>query len=314
MSLRLVADIGGTNTRIALFDPLRSEFRALRFYKNREFSQLEDIIEHWLEHLPEAKPRVCCIAVAALPSTDQVTMTNIDWSFSCRELASRFGFDQLRCLNDFEAHAYALPYLNDSEKELLFPGAGQPGGRLATLGPGTGLGGAILDWHNGQPRSIACEPGHMGLTPATGLELEVFRLLLADHSNIYAELLVSGPGLARLHQALGEIRGEPARRHSPAEISRMAMTGEDRLCVSALDTFCALLGSVCGDFLLANGSYGGLYLAGGIVPEIIDFIRKSTFRQRLIEKGAMGKTLAEIPVYAITSKQPGLLGAARVPL
>ncbi len=311
---RLVADIGGTNTRIALFDPEHSELRALRTYTNREFTRLEDIIALWLEHLTEPRPRVCCIAVAAPPSDDQVSMTNIDWSFSNSELASRFGFDQLRRLNDFEANAYALPYLTDSQRELLFPAMGVPAGRLATLGPGTGLGGAFLDWHGGLPQSFACEPGHMGLTPATQLELELFRLLLAQHSNIYAELLVSGPGLVRLHQALAEVRGEPAPALEATEISRRAMAGEDGLCVTALETFCALFGSVCGDFLLANGSYGGLYLAGGIVPEITPFLRESTFRKRLIDKGAMGKTLASIPVYTITSSQPGLLGASRIPL
>ena len=252
MTTRLVADVGGTNTRIALFDPLRTEFRALRNYTNRDFSQLEDIIAQWLEHLSEPEPRVCCIAVAAPPSADYVAMTNIDWSFSCRELASRFGFDQLRRLNDFEANAYALPYLTDRDKELLFPGKDEPNGRLATLGPGTGLGGAFLGWHAGLPHSFACEPGHMGLTPANQLELELFTLLLAQHSNIYAELLVSGPGLVRLQRALGEIRGEPAAALDPAEISHKAITGEDDLCVSALEIFCALLGSVCGDFLLAN--------------------------------------------------------------
>jgi glucokinase len=311
---RVVADVGGTNTRIALYDPLQKEFRALHNYTNREFSQLEDIIAHWLQHLSEPKPRVCCIAVAAAPSADHVAMTNIDWSFSCSELASSFGFDQLRRLNDFEANAYALPHLTDGERELLFPGQDKPGGRLATMGPGTGLGGAFLDWHEGLPHSFACEPGHMGLAPATELELEIFRLLLPRHGNIYAELLVSGPGLVRLQQALGEIRGESTTALGPAEISRMAVAGEDRLCVIALETFCALLGSVCGDFLLANGSYGGLYLAGGIVPEITTFVRQSTFRKRLIEKGAMGETLAGIPVYAITSSQPGLLGAAHAPL
>ncbi len=125
---------------------------------------------------------------------------------------------------------------------------------------------------------------------------------------------MSGPGLLRLYEALAEIRGEPAGVHSPAEISGIAMAGKDPLCVVALETFCALLGSVCGDFLLANGSYGGLYLAGGIVPEITGFLRQSSFRKRLIQKGAMGETLAGIPVYAITSSQPGLLGAAHVPL
>ncbi len=119
---RLVADVGGTNTRIALFDPVVAEFRSLVTYTNREFERLEDIIATWLDSATAAVPEVCCIAVAAPPSADRVVMSNIDWSFSCRELASMFGFRTLLRLNDFEANAYALPHLADSDRKLLYPG------------------------------------------------------------------------------------------------------------------------------------------------------------------------------------------------
>jgi glucokinase len=84
--------------------------------------------------------------------------------------------------------------------------------------------------------------------------------------------------------------------------------------VLALNTFCALLGSVCGDFLLANGSYGGLYLAGGFIPQMTEFLTQSSFHQRLVTKGAMHDMLVAVPVYVITSGQPGLIGAAHAPL
>jgi glucokinase len=113
---------------------------------------------------------------------------------------------------------------------------------------------------------------------------------------------------------LAQIRGEPGHELPPEEISRVALAGEDALCVLALDTFCALLGSVCGDFLLANGSYGGLYLAGGILPRLASFLVASSFHRRVIEKGAMRDTLAAVPVYMITTPQPGLIGAAHAPL
>jgi glucokinase len=241
-------------------------------------------------------------------------MSNIDWSFSCRELASRFGFRNLLRLNDFEANAYALPHLADSDRQQLYPGKAHQAGRLATVGPGTGLGGAFLDWYDGTARSFSCEPGHMGLAPGNELELDIFRLLLPRHGNVHAELLVSGPGLVRLYEVLAEIRGERARTLAPADVSRLALAGEDKLCVLALETFCALLGSACGDFLLANGSYGGLYLAGGIVPRLTGFIVDSAFHQRMIGKGAMRETLASVPVYVITTAQPGLIGAAHAPL
>jgi glucokinase len=311
---RLVADVGGTNTRIALFDPAAAEFRSLATYTNREFERLEDIIARWLDSRADTVPDNCCIAVAAPPSADRVVMSNIDWSFSCRELASRFGFRRLLRLNDFEANAYALPHLTDGDREQLYPGNSGQTGRLAVLGPGTGLGGAFLDWYGGTARSFACEPGHMGLAPGNALELDIFHLLLPRHGNIHAELLVSGPGLARLYRALAQIRGEPGHDLPPEEISRLALAGEDALCALALDTFCALLGSACGDFLLANGSYGGLYLAGGILPRFTSFLVASSFHRRVIEKGAMRDTLAAVPVFMITTPQPGLIGAAHAPL
>lgn len=313
-SRRVVADIGGTNTRIALFDPSGADFRALQSYTNRDFTGLEGILASWLEQLPEPAPADCCIAVAAPPSGDRVVMSNIDWSFSCGELAASFDFRRLRRLNDFEANAYALPYLAPDDRQVVHRGRENPGGRLATVGPGTGLGGAFLDWFSGIPHSFACEPGHMGLAPGNELELEIFRLLLPRHDNVYAELLVSGPGLARLYRALGEIRGEQAKPLEPAEISSRAVAGEDALCKLALETFCALLGSACGDFLLANGSYGGLYLAGGIVPRIRGFVDSSDFHRRFTAKGAMRDILAGVPVYVITTDYPGLIGAAHAPM
>jgi len=311
---RLVADVGGTNTRLALFDPAANAYRALTTYINRDYSRFEDIIALWLETLAEPGPSHCCLAVAAPPAADRVTMINIDWSFSCRDLATRFGFTRLRWLNDFQSNAYALPHLSDADKELLRAGPGADDGKLATVGPGTGLGGSTLELVAGLPRAQACEPGHMGLPPATPLELELFRVLLPRYGEIHAELLVSGPGLLRLYQTLADIHGQTAETLTPAEISRRALQAGDGLCQEALDTFCGLLGSVCGDFVLANGAYAGLYLAGGIVPRMIPFLRASQFEQRFQGKGAMQDHLALVPLYVITTPQPGLIGAAHAPL
>jgi glucokinase len=154
----------------------------------------------------------------------------------------------------------------------------------------------------------------MGLAPASELELELFHYLLPRHGDVYAELLVSGPGLQHLYHALGAIKGHATLPLSPAEISTKAVTHECELCALTLNTFCALLGSICGDFMLANGAYGGLYLAGGFLPGMLDFLRQSTFVQRFQEKGKMRAHLAQVPLYAITSATTGLTGAAHAPL
>ena len=194
--------------------------------------------------------------------------------------------------------------------------AGHPptGAKLATVGPGTGLGGSTLSVVSGVAVAFASEPGHMGLTPATPLELALFQHLQPQYGEVYAELLVSGPGLQRLYQSLAAVRAVAAPALSPEEISTRALAGTCDLCVLTLNTFCGLLGSICGDFVLANGAYGGLFLAGGVLPRMQDFLRHSDFLQRFQHKGQMQRHLADVPVHIITSEIVGLLGAANAPL
>ncbi|QFU77479.1 glucokinase [Halioglobus maricola] len=312
---RLVADVGGTNSRIGIYDADSDTFSAISSYSNRDFTSFEDIVERWLSDLEEERPSQACIAAAAPPTEDRINMINIGWDFSCRDLADRFLFTQCGWLNDFQANSHALPYLASHDLEQIQAGDIQrerlP---LAVVGPGTGLGGGSLLWSGDKPVASNAEPGHAGLSPATELELEIFSLLLPRHGNIYTELFVCGAGLARLYGAIAEINGHTPETLSPADISGRALDGSDPLCVTALKTFCAMLGSTCGDFVLSNGAYGGLFIAGGIIPRMIPFLRQSSFLDRFSAKGAMGEYLARVPVQVITTDHPGLIGAAHAPL
>ncbi|MEH6583669.1 MAG: glucokinase, partial [Halioglobus sp.] len=261
----------------------------------------------------EAAPTEGCIAVAAAPSEDHVTMFNIDWSFSCSQLAQRFNFARFGWINDFTAIAYALPFLEEDDRHVLYPGQTSISAKYTAVGPGTGLGGASIEQLGDELHVSAAEPGHMSLSPDSQFELELFQLLSAQHDYIYAELLVSGPGLQRLYQAICTLNGLTPEALEPAEISVRAIQGDDKNARQALELFCALLGSVCGDFVLANGAYGGLYLAGGIVPGLLPFLESSDFHQRFCHKGAMKAHMAEVPVFVITTGQPGLIGAAHAP-
>lgn len=311
---RVVADIGGTNSRLALYDPATDELRSLHSFSNRDFRRFEDVMDAWLHSLAEERPAACCLAIAAPPFGDRVTMLNIDWSFSLPDLAERFGFAYLRGINDFEGNAYALPYLTGRDLITLHAGHTGDNATLATVGPGTGLGGATLRRGGDKPLVSASEPGHMGLAPATPLELELFQYLQPRHGEIHAELLVSGPGLQHLYDALAAIRGEQPLPFSPEDISSRAQANECELCTLTLNTFCALLGSICGDFVLANGAYGGLYLAGGFLPDMIGFLRESPFTSRFRMKGKMLPHLSRVPVHVVTCETLGLLGAAHAPL
>jgi len=312
-TLRLVADVGGTNTRIALFNEQTSEFDRVQTFRNRDYPRLQDLVNRWLATLDQ-RPDCACIAIASPLDGDQVRMINMDWAFSRREFAEDCGIELIGWINDFVGNAHALPYLQPTDRVELRSGGGRPLNKLAAVGPGTGLGGATVQEIAGTWRATACEPGHAGLSPATEEELALFAALLREVDSVYAELLVSGPGLLRLYQTLALVRDQEAGASSPADVSAMALAGEDNLAGDALNMFCALLGSACGDFVLSNGAYGGLYLAGGIVPRMIPFLQASDFLSRLCEKGAMTAVLEQVPIYAITAEQPGLLGAAHAPL
>jgi glucokinase len=310
MPTRMAADVGGTNTRIALFDTNTKELRALSTYKNRDYEHFADVIAAWMDTLAEPHPKEGCIAIAAVPQRDQISMTNMDWSFSRSEIAEKFKFANLSWINDFEANAFSLPHLTERDKAVIYPGNPEDSSRLVVIGPGTGLGGATIETFGQISYARACEPGQMGISPGNDLEIEIFRILLQRYSLVHGELLISGPGLLRLYETLAKITGREAEAGSPAAVSQLAMERGDETAVLALNTFAALLGSIAGDFVLANGSYGGVFLAGGIVPTMIPFLQNSDFHQRFCNKGPMSNVLHNVPVYVITTAQPGLIGAA----
>jgi len=321
-TLRLVADIGGTNSRIALYNCERAAFDQLQTFRNADFKCFEDVLDLWLEQYGGPTPTTACIAIAAAPTQERVTMINTGWSFTCRELQVRYGFKQCSWINDFVGNAYALPHLQASDLYPLqasdldaAPATDKAGPiKLATVGPGTGLGGATLALSPSGATAWAAEPGFMGLSPCSAIELELFSLLMRERPSVYAELLVSGPGLLRIYQTLGEIRGEASAHDRPSQVTQAALAGNCRLSELSLSTFCALLGSVCGDFVLANGAFSGLYLAGGIVPNFIPFLANSDFLSRFSTKGALQTHLKAVPIWVITAEQPGLIGAAHAPL
>ena len=311
MSTRLVADLGGTNVRFALYDEANDQLREIRSLGCSAHPSFGDAIAAYLSTVGIEAPGSACFAVAAVETSDRVRMTNNDWCFTHQELMSRFGFQHLKMINDFTAVALSLPRIPRTQLHALTPGLVVDSGDLLAIGPGTGLGGARLVGGN---QVVPCEPGHAGLSPGTELELEIFRLLQPQWGEIYSELLVSGPGMRRLYETLASILGESVQALNAAEISAHAMAGTDPLCQQVLEVFCALLGSAAGDFTISSGTYGGVFLAGGIVPRIIPLLEQGHFQQRFVCKGAMEERLREVPLNIVLEQHPGLIGAAAWPL
>jgi glucokinase len=312
LSRRLVADIGGTNARFALWDERQGRLESHRVYRTADFPTLRDAVAAFLADAGAGHIHSACLAVAAPPATDRVVMTNSPWSFSIRELQASFRLAQLRVINDFEAIALALPLLAGDQLAPLRQGTGA--GHLAVLGPGTGLGGAKLVTGHGAPIAVHCEPGEVTLGPGSERERELFVLIYRELDEIHNEDLLSGRGLERLYLASAALLGQPVEALDASDIAERATASSCSASAMALDTFCALLGSAAADFVLSNGAFGGFYLAGGIPPRIEPFLRDSDFLDRFTRRRSMTQTLESVPVYLVREPQPGLLGASLAPL
>jgi glucokinase len=227
------------------------------------------------------------------------------------------GLAELKVINDFGAVAYAVPALGADDRVLLH-GSDElpPRGPVSVIGPGTGLGVALLvgDADAGW-RVVETEGGHVSFAAQDDEELAIARWISARYGRCSNERLLCGAGISQIHAALaaGDDRSVPAdwaqSLRDPAEIVAAALDGHDLNARRTLARFCAVLGSVAGDAALIHGART-VMLAGGIVPRFVPFLKSSAFRERFLAKGRFAAYLESVSIQVITHPQPGLLGAA----
>lgn len=307
--VRLVADIGGTNARFALCAGDGWPY-AIHLERCADHATLEDAVSAYLARLP-VRPRRAAIAAAVAVSGDRVRMTNRAWSFSVTALRARLGLEQLLVLNDFTALALAVPRLRPEELRQVGGGAPTGNAPIAVIGPGTGLGVfGLIPAGGGHWIPLQSEGGHVTFGAADERQVPILRELSRRYGHVSAERLLSGPGLVNLYRALAAIEGVPAERLTPPQVSARALAGTCPLCREALETFCALLGTVAGNLVLTLGARGGLYIGGGIVPRLFDYFVGSPFRASFERRGRFSAYLAAVPSYVILAEHPALLGAS----
>ncbi len=312
----IAADVGGTHVRIGLVrasgDPAHP-IAVLRYrkYACAQYPGLAEIIEDFVAGLDGIAVSEGAIASAGYALEDGSLITvNLPWRVSLEEIRARLGFRSFRLVNDFEAVAHAAAYVDASQVlHLAGPDSAPPGPTLV-VGPGTGLGAAVRIPTPQGPVVLATEAGQAALTTGTELEMALLRQMLGQRSHVPVEHALSGPGLMHLHAALCALEGAEPGYATPDAITAAALAGEDARARRALDVFCGLLGSTVGDMALLYGVQGGIYLAGGILPQIRGFVRQSSFVERFLNKGPMREALERIPVKLVEHGQLGVIGAA----
>jgi glucokinase len=313
--VRIVADLGGTNARLAALDGGGRPGPVLNL-RCAEFAGPAEVVMRFLAErrgADDSGPHDLVLAIAGPVRGETLAPTNLAWRFSRAELRSGLELGRLEILNDFEALARAIPLLADGDRLPVRRGAAALAAPIVVLGPGTGLGvAALVPVSPADYVVLDGEGGHRDLAAANAAQWEVTRRLGERFGHVSAERVLSGPGLENLHSVLAEFDGYgPLVPLSAEKIAAAARRGDPRA-VRATHLFSSWLGAFAGDLALTFGARGGVYLAGGVLAGLGEAFDTNRFRRRFVEKGRMSDYLEPIPVWRIVRPDAALLGCAAV--
>jgi glucokinase len=315
----LAGDVGGTKTLLGLFEAagVRPRTIAARSFSTLAYANLMAMIQEFAYEVSADATRLdaACFGVAGPVLGDSAELTNVPWRVEARAVAEAFAIPRVALLNDLQAMAYAVPVLDGSELHVLQQGAPLPGGNIAVIAAGTGLGEALLHNIGGRFVPSPGEGGHADFAPRNEREIELLRDLIARFGRASVEHVLSGRGLENVHRVTHRHRAcaaaaGPSSPPAAAAISAAALAQECPGCVEALDIFVDVYGAEAGNLALRSVSTGGLFVGGGIAPKILPALANGRFMAAFREKPPHRDLLSAMPVHVILNADAGLVGAA----
>jgi len=304
----LIADVGGTNIRLALLkDGVQSQ---LECFKCDDYDSLEEVVAHYLANKKTISVTHACFGIAGPVHESTFTMTNLGWTFSVASLKAKLGFEYVYFINDYTAISMSIPQLGKDQLHVMHDVAGKDDQPRIICGPGTGLGLAHLIKVDDYYECLSGEGGHVDFSPNNLRQLKVLETLMAKFEHVSVERLLSGQGIVNIYQALAYVDKVDPQIFDASQISQRFIKRNDALCIETMELFCDVLAQFLGNMVLSTGAFGGVYIAGGIVPRIIDIIDLPRFITTYSNKGRFKDYVLKAPVYLITEAQPGLIGAS----
>ena len=315
----LAGDVGGTKTSLALY---RREARGLlrermATYGSREHASFDSILRDFLRGGGSVER--ACVGAAGPIENGRCRLTNLDWEVDEASLRRTLGVRGAYLINDLQATASSLPFLQASDRATLQKGETDPAGNMAVLAAGTGLGEGFLVGSRAGYIPLASEGGHVDFAPRDDREMRLHAFLRAKHGRASVERVLSGPGLYDVYRFLREVEGMAEEPGIAAEVSGMepqraivqhGLAGGAGACAETVRIFCSLYGAEAGNLALQYLATGGVYLGGGIAPAILPALRRGEFLSAFLDKGRMRNLLSRVPVMVILDPAAPLLGAA----
>ncbi|MCG8557829.1 MAG: glucokinase [Proteobacteria bacterium] len=315
----LAGDVGGTKTVLALYAPDAAgspcTLRRRRF-TSLDYQGLAAMVDDFLEAGDDVA--AAAFGLAGPVRDERCHTTNLAWVIDAAEVARETGIPRVSLLNDFCAAALGIGSLGTDDVAILQQGEVDDAGPVAILGAGTGLGEALLVRTSAGPHAVASQGGHVDFAPRNELEMRLLAFLLKRYATVSVERVVSGLGLENIYEFLvteglaeanPEIEAAIQQGDAGSVIGSEALRGGDRACVQAVDLFVSLYGAEAGNLALKALASGGVYLAGGIAPKLLDKLRQGPFLESFLAKGRMRPVLERFPVIVVLNQDVGLLGA-----
>ncbi len=316
----LAGDIGGTNTRLAIFDDKLKLIGKPQKFPTGNGNQLESQIAKVLKTVKGEKISRASIAIAG-PVIDGVCRsTNIGRTYVANDIRKEMKFDSLVLLNDLVANASGIELLKKNELVTILKGKNLHGNR-AVVSPGTGLGEGTLVWDGAHHRAIPSEGGHSRFAPSTDMEAELLSFLMQKNPTVIVEDVCSGTGIGNIFDFFVDMGADcPAKllkqisalppKEKGAAVSVAASKNQSEAAILAMHLFVGILGTECANMAVKVFATGGIYLGGGIPPKILPLIKSSTFKESFLTHRTMGSLLKCIPIRVILNDDTALEGAA----
>lgn len=315
----LAGDIGGTNTRLALFGVTGLHFHRMvaETFPSRNYHSLNEVLREFLKEKMEIK--AACFGIAGPVIGGKAAATNLPWHLDCWVLQKELCLEKVALINDLVANAHGIAVLKRSDLAVLNPGKVKTGNAVL-ISAGTGLGQAVLFGNGRKHVPSASEGGHVEFGPRNKLEIKLFQYLFNRFGHVSYERVLSGAGLRSIYEFLkdsGKFGREPKwlyeemRQEDPAAvISKTAESRKNRNCEKAMDMFASIYGAAAGNLALQVMAVGGVYIGGGIAPKIIWKLKEGTFMKAFSDKGRLSEIVSQIPVKVVMNDRAALLGAA----
>ena len=317
----LVGDIGGTNTRLALYeysDTLKQvcEDRFLSSNYNSLYSAINFFLK---KNGKDIKIKAASFGIAGPVKDGICKATNIPWVIDIQALKKELKIENIFLLNDLQANAYGINALDEDEFFVINEGK-KNHGNACILAAGTGLGEAGMYFDGVMKIPFATEGGHTDFAPRNEIEIELFRYLKNIYGHVSYERILSGMGINNLYRFLVDIKkvqinkifDEEIKKHSQPQvvITQKALNNECTVCVDVFNWFVSLYGAESSNLALKHFAIGGVYIGGGIAPKILNFFKNKNFMNAFIDKGRFSNLVNDIPVKLILNERATLLGAA----